>query len=62
MLKFKKFLVEEGENDIIVDGSHNFIYAYDATVSEGHGLNKRKAVINLLSGGTSKVPDPDQGK
>ena len=37
VLKFKKFLVEEGENDIIVDGPQNFIYAYDDTVGEGHG-------------------------
>ena len=32
VLKFKKFLVEEGENDIIVDGPQNFIYAYSDTV------------------------------
>jgi len=62
VLKFKKFLVEEGENDIIVDGPQNFIYAYADTVGEGHGSNRGKAVINLLSGGTSKVSDPDQGK
>ena len=32
VLKFKKFLVEEGGNEIIVDGPQNFIYAFSDTV------------------------------
>ena len=62
VLKFKKFLVEEGGNDIIVDGLQNFIYAFADTVGEGHGSNRGKAVINLSSGGSSKFSDPNQGK
>ena len=38
LLKFKNFLVEEGENEISV--SKNFIYTFDDTVGEGH-VSKR---------------------
>ena len=34
VLKFKKFLVEEGGNYIIVDGPQNFIYEFYDTVGE----------------------------
>ena len=34
--KFKKFLVEEWENEISVNGPHNFIYDFFYTVGEGH--------------------------
>ena len=34
VLKFNKFLVEEGVNDIIVDGPQNFIYELSDTVGE----------------------------
>ena len=60
--KFKKFLVEEGGNGIIVDGPQNFICAFSGTIDEGHGSNRGKYVINLISSGTSKVSDPNQVK
>ena len=62
VLKFKKFLVKEGGNEIIVDGPQNFIYKFSDTVGEGHGLKGGKSVINISLGGTSKVSDPNQGK
>ena len=62
VLKFKKFLVEEGGNYIIFDGSHKFIYAFDETIGEGNGSNRGKAVISVSLGGTSKVSDINQGK
>ena len=62
VLKFKKFLVEEGVNDIIVDGTQNFIYAFADTFGEGHGSNRGKYVNNLSSCGTSKVSYPNQVK
>ena len=62
IIKFKKFLLEEGENDIIGNGTHNFIYEFSDTVGEGHGSNMEKSVINLSSGGSSKVSDLNQGK
>ena len=62
VLKFKNFLLEEGENDIIVDGPQNFIYAFADTVGEGHVANRENAVINLSSCGTSKVSDTNKGK
>ena len=45
VLKYKKFLVKEGENGISV--SQNFIYAFADTVGERHGSNMGKAVIDL---------------
>ena len=57
VIKFKKFLVEEGQNDIIADGPQNFNYSFSDTVGEGHGSNRGKAIINLSSGGISKVSD-----
>ena len=62
VLKFKKYLGEEGGNEIIVDGPRNFIYAFSEPVGGGHDLNRVKAVINLSSCGTSKVYDTNQGK
>ena len=35
VLKFKKFLVEEEENEISVSGPQNFIYAFVDTVGGG---------------------------
>ena len=61
MLKLKKFLLEEGGGEIIAGGTQNFIYAFSGTVGEGHGSNRGKAVINIISGGISKVYDPNQG-
>ena len=60
VLNFKKFLVEEGGNDIIIDGPQNFIYSFSDTVGEGHGLNRGKAVINVRSGRRSKFSDTNQ--
>ena len=59
VLKFKKFLVEEGENVIIVDVPQNFIYAYSDTVGEGHGSNRVKVVIELSTGGKALEPEKD---
>ena len=62
VLKFKKFLVEEGVNEIIVDGPQNFIYEFSDAFGEVHVSNRAKSMINLIPGRTSKVSDPNQGK
>ena len=62
VLKFKKFLVEQVENDIIVYGPQNLIYELFGTFGKGHGSNIEKAVINNISGVRSKVSDPNQGR
>ena len=61
VLKFKKFLVEEGGNGIIFDGPHKFIYEFADNVGEGNGSNRVKAIINISLGGSSKVSDTNQG-
>ena len=55
------FLVQQGRNYIIVDGTQNFIYTFVDTDEEGHGSNKGKYFINLILVGSSKVYDPNQG-
>ena len=60
--KFKKFLVEEGGNEIIFYGPQNFIYEFSDTVGEGHGSNRGKYFIDISLGGRSKVSDTNQGK
>ena len=62
VLKLKKFLVQEGGNKIIVDGTQNFFYIFYDTVGEGHGSNRGKSDINISPGGTSKFSYPNQGK
>ena len=62
VIKFKKLLVEEGVNHIIVDGPQNVIYTFSGTFGKGHGSNRVKSVINLSLGGTSKFIDPNQCK
>ena len=62
VIKFKKFLVEEEENYIIVGGTQKFIYEFSDTVGEGYGSNSGKSVINLSWGGSSKVYDTNQDK
>ena len=62
VLKFNKFLVEEGGNDIIFDGPQNFVYEFSETVGGVHGSNRGKSVINISSCGSYKVPDINQGK
>ena len=62
LLNFKKFLVGEEENAIIVDDTLNFIYAFSNTISEGHGSNRGKDVITISSGVTSRVFDTNQFK
>ena len=42
------------ENKIIV--SQNFIYAFAKTVGEGHGLNKGKTVIEIITGEVPVAP------
>ena len=54
VIKFKKFLVEEGENEIIV--SLNFIHRFSDTIDEVHGLNRGKAVIDLRTGDVPALP------
>ena len=61
VLKFKKSLLGEGLNDIIVDCTQNFIYVFSDTIDEAHGSNRGKAVINIILGVTSKVSDANQG-
>ena len=62
VLKFKKFLVEDWGNYIIVDSPHRFIYEFAYTFDEGHGSNRGKDIININLGGSSKVSDTNQGK
>ena len=40
LIKFKKLLLEEGENEIT--SSKNLIYVFYDTFGEGHGLNRGK--------------------
>ena len=47
VLKFNKFLLQEGGGDIIVSGPQNFIYEFADTVGEVHGSNRGKVVIPL---------------
>ena len=51
VLKFKKFLVEEGENEISF--SQNFIYSYSDTVGEFSNLY---LILNLILGMKHKEP------
>ena len=53
LLKFKKFVLEEGGNEISV--SQNFIHAFSDTVGELHGSNRCNTVIGLS---TVEVPAP----
>ena len=62
VLKFKKFPVEEGGNYIIFGSPQKFIYDFFGDVGERHVSNRVKCVINISSGGTSKVSDSNQGK
>ena len=62
VLKLKNLPVDEGVNDIIVDGTQNFIYTFSYTSDEGHVSKRDKDVINISSFGSSKVSDPSQGK
>ena len=55
LLKFKRFLVEGGENEISVSGTHNFIYGFSDTVGKGHGSNRGKSMIEIIPG---EVPAP----
>ena len=57
VIKFKKFLVEEGGNEISVSGTQNFIYAFSDTIGEGYGSNKGKAVIYLATGEFQVPPE-----
>ena len=50
VLKFKKFLVEEEENEISVSSPQNFIHEFSDTAGEGRGSNMGKAVIGLSIG------------
>ena len=62
VLKFKNLLVQEGVTGIIVYGPHIFIYAFFATVGEGHDSNRGEVVNNLCLCGRSKVSYPNQYK
>ena len=60
VLKFNNFLVEKGGNEIIFNGTQNFIYAFADTFGESNGSRRGKDVINISLGGISKVSDPNQ--
>ena len=51
LLKLKKFVLEEGGNEISV--SQNFIHAFSDTIGDGHGAKKCKTVIGLSTGEVS---------
>ena len=55
VLKFKRLLVEEEDNEISVSGPQTFTYAFSDTVGEGHGSNRGKSVIDISTG---QVPEP----
>ena len=57
VFKFKKLLVEEGENDIFVDIPQNFIYEFATTIAEVHGPNRYKSVMSISSCERSKLSD-----
>ena len=42
VLKFKKFLVGEVDNETSVSGNQKFIYAFSDTVGEGYGPNREQ--------------------
>ena len=48
LIKFKKFLVEEGENEISF--IQNIIYEFSDTDGEVHVSNRGEAVIDLSTG------------
>ena len=50
VLKFKKFHVEEGENEISFSVQQNFIYSFSNAVSEAHASDRGKSVIYLIIG------------
>ena len=62
MFKFNKFLVDERGKDIIFYVTKNFIYSFSDTAGERHSSIRDKAVVNLSSGGSSKISDLNQGK
>ena len=47
---------------MIFDAPQNFIHVFSGTVGEVHGSKRGKAVINIISGGTFKFSDHNQGK
>ena len=57
VIKFKKFLVEEGENEISFSGPQNFIYTFSDNFGEGHGSNRVKAGIDLRSEKVLVLPE-----
>ena len=57
VLKFKKFLVEEVENETSVSVTQKFIYAFSDTVGEGHGPSRDKSVIDLSTGEAKVSPE-----
>ena len=50
VLNLKKFLVEEGGNEIGVSGPQNFIYVFSYTVGDEYVSKRGKAVIELSTG------------
>ena len=57
VLKLKRFLLEEGGNEIIVSGPQKFIYSLSDTVSKGHGSNRSISVIGLGTGELTETPE-----
>ena len=61
LIKFEKLLVEEGRNEISASVPQNFIYAFSDTVGEGHGLNRIKSVIILITVEVPAAPETGNG-
>ena len=59
ILRFKNFLLEEGDNEISI--SQNFIYAFTDTVSEGNVSNRGNTVIDLITGEVKVPPATGNG-
>ena len=57
VLKSKKLLVEEGDNEFSISGPQKFMYKLSDTVGEGHGSNRGKSVIDLSTGEVPALPE-----
>ena len=55
VLKFRKFLLEEAENEISF--GQNFIYEFSDTFGELHVSNRGKAFIDLSTGEVMSLPE-----
>ena len=60
VFKAKKFVVEEGGDEIIVSGPQKFFYYFSDTIGEGHGSNRGNVVLNLRTGQVPVPPATDK--